>query len=456
MPKYDYDLFVIGAGSGGVRAARLSASFGARVAIAEDRFLGGTCVNVGCVPKKLFSFAAHYRDEFEDAAGFGWEAPTRTFDWPTLRENKNREIERLNGIYGRLLEASGVELVRGRARIVGPQEVAVGDRRITAKRILVATGSSAVKRDIRGAELGVTSDAMFFLPELPRRALVVGGGYIAVEFASILNGLGTETTLAYRGAHLLRGFDDDVRVFLAEEMRKKGVRILLNTDVIELTDAGGGRREACYNDGTMETFDLVLFATGRRPASGGLGLEALGVRLTDTGGVEVDDAFASSVPSIFALGDVIDRIKLTPVAIHEAICFANAQFNGRPLRMDYENVASAVFSHPNIGTVGLTEAAARGRYGEIDVYTSQFRPLKLTLTSSEERTFMKLVVDRAGDRVVGVHMVGPEAGEIVQGFAVALKCGATKAQFDATVGIHPTAAEELVTMRERRPPPVRD
>ena len=456
MAKYDYDLFVIGAGSGGVRAARLAASLGARVAIAEERFLGGTCVNVGCIPKKLFSYAAHYRDEFEDAAGFGWDAPTRTFDWTALRENKNREIERLNGIYGRLLEASGATLIRGRARLAGAQAVEVGGRRVSAERILVATGSYAVRPEIRGAELGVISDAMFFLPELPRRALVVGGGYIAVEFASILNGLGVETTLAYRGPHLLRGFDDDVRVFLAEEMRKKGLRILLNTDVIELTDAGGGRREACYNDGTMETFDLVLFATGRRPASGGLGLEEAGVRLTDTGGVEVDDAFASSVPSIFALGDVIDRVKLTPVAIHEAVCFAHTQFNGRRLRMDYENIPSAVFSHPNVGTVGLAEAAARAKHGEVDVYTSQFRPLKLTLTSSEERTFMKLVVERAGDRVVGVHMVGPEAGEIVQGFAVALRCGATKAQFDATVGIHPTAAEELVTLRERRPPPEKD
>jgi glutathione reductase (NADPH) len=456
MTQYDYDLFIIGAGSGGVRAARLAASFGARVAIAEERFLGGTCVNVGCVPKKLFSYAAHYRDEFEDAGGFGWETPAPAFDWPILRENKNREIERLNGVYGRLLEASGVSLIRGRARVAGPNEVEADGRRLRAERILVATGSTALKPDIRGAELGVVSDAMFFLPELPRRALVVGGGYIAVEFASILNGFGVETTLAYRGPHLLRGFDDDVRVFLAEEMRKKCVRILLNTDVLELVDAGGGRREACYNDGMMQTFDLVLFATGRWPNSRGFGLEELGVRLSDAGGIEVDDAFRTSVPSMFALGDVIDRVKLTPVAIHEAICFANAQFNARPLPMDYENIPSAVFSHPNVGTVGLPEAAARAKLGEVDVYTSQFRPLKLTLTASEERTFMKLVVERASDRVVGVHMVGPDAGEIVQGFAVALKCGATKAQFDATVGVHPTAAEELVTMRERRVPAQRD
>ncbi|MFZ5555603.1 MAG: glutathione-disulfide reductase [Pseudomonadota bacterium] len=456
MTKFDYDLFVIGAGSGGVRAARLAASFGARVAIAEERFLGGTCVNVGCVPKKLFSYAAHFRDEFEDAEGFGWDAPTRTFDWPTLRENKNREIERLNAVYGRLLEASGVTLLHGRARVTGAREVELDGRRLTAGRILVATGSHAVKPEIRGAELGFTSDAMFFLPGLPRRALVVGGGYIAVEFASILNGFGAETTLAYRGPHLLRGFDDDVRVFLADEMRKKGLRILLNTEVIELQDAGGGAREACFDDGSMETFDLVLFATGRRPASAGFGLEELGVRLTESGGIDVDEDFASSVPSIFALGDVIDRVKLTPVAIHEAICFANTQFNDRPLRMDYENIPSAVFSHPNVGTVGLPEAAARAKLGAVDVYTSQFRPLKLTLTESPERTFMKLVVDGASDRVVGVHMVGPDAGEVVQGFAVALKCGATKAQFDATVGIHPTSAEELVTLRERRPPPEKD
>ncbi|GIX27954.1 MAG: glutathione reductase [Burkholderiales bacterium] len=453
MTRFDYDLFVIGAGSGGVRAARVAAGYGARVAIAEERFLGGTCVNVGCIPKKLFFYAAHFREDFEDAEGFGWKVGHLRFEWRRLREHKDREIARLNGVYERLLEASGVTLLRGRARVLGPHRVRVGERNYTADHLLVATGAHAVVPPIPGAALGITSDAAFFLEALPKRVLVVGGGYIAVEFASIFNGLGVETTLAYRGPHLLRGFDDDVRQFLASEMEKKGIRILFNTRVLALRAGAGGCREVCFGDGREEAFDLVLFATGRAPSSRGFGLEEAGVKLAENGAIVVDDAFRSSVPSIYALGDVIDRLKLTPVAIHEAMAFAQTRFGASPKPMDYENVPTAVFSHPNVGAVGLTEAQARERYSRVDVYTTAFRPLKLSLTPREERTFMKLVVDRATDRVLGVHMVGPEAGEVVQGFAVALQVGATKAQFDATVGIHPTLAEEFVTMRERKPEP---
>jgi glutathione reductase (NADPH) len=451
--RFDYDLFVIGAGSGGVRAARMAAGYGARVAIAEERFLGGTCVNVGCIPKKLLSYAARFREDFEDAPGFGWNVGPPSFEWERLRENKDREIARLNDVYERLLEASGVRLLRGRARVLGPHRVRVGERDYTAGHLLVATGARAVVPPIPGATLGITSDAAFFLEALPKRALVVGGGYIAVEFASIFNGLGVETTLAYRGPHLLRGFDDDVRQFLAGEMEKKGIRILFNTQVLALEADAGGRRRACFGDGTVETFDLVMFATGRSPSSRGFGLEEAGVELAGNGAIVVDDAFRSSVPSIYALGDVIDRLKLTPVAIHEAMAFAQTHFGASARRMDYENVPTAVFSHPSVGAVGLTEAQARERYSRVDVYTTAFRSLKLTLTPRKERTFMKLVVDGATDRVLGVHMVGPEAGEVVQGFAVAVKGGATKAQFDATVGIHPTLAEEFVTLREKRPEP---
>lgn len=447
---YDYDLFVIGAGSGGVRAARMAAGYGARVAIAEEHFLGGTCVNVGCIPKKLFSYAAHFREDFEDARGFGWNVGTLNFEWERLRENKDREIARLNEVYQRLLEAAGVRLLRGRARVLGPHRVQVGERDYTAGHLLVATGAHAVVPPIPGAELGITSDAAFFLPSLPKRALVVGGGYIAVEFASIFNGLGVDTTLAYRGPHLLRGFDDDVRQFLAGEMEKKGIRILFNTQVLALKAGASGRRKVCFGDGTEEVFDLVLFATGRAPSSRGFGLEETGVKLADNGAIMVDEAFRSSVPSIYALGDVIDRLKLTPVAIHEAMAFAQTHFGASARRMDYENVPTAVFSHPSVGTVGLTEAQARERYCRVEVYASAFRPLKLTLTPRQERTFIKLVVDGLTDRVLGVHMVGPDAGEVVQGFAVAIKGGATKALFDATVGIHPTVAEELVSLRQKR------
>ncbi|UCH75855.1 MAG: glutathione-disulfide reductase [Rhodospirillales bacterium] len=448
MDEYKYDFFVIGAGSAGVRAARIAGQLGARVGIAEDRFFGGTCVNIGCVPKKLFVYASHFAEEFEDAAGFGWTVGERSFDWPTLITNKNAEIERLNGIYERILKNAGVTIHRGRATVTGPNAIAVGDETLTAQHILVATGGRPFVPDIRGRELAVISDDMFYLEEFPKRVVVVGGGYIAVEFAGILNGLGAEVTQLYRGPHFLRGFDDDLRHFLCDEMRKKGIDVRFNATV-ECLEKRRGRICAELADGTEIPADLVLYATGRVPNSGGLGLEALGVELNEDGAVVVDDEFRTSVPSVFALGDVIDRVQLTPVALGEGMWLARRLFGGAPPEpFDYEYVPSAVFSQPAIGTVGLTEAAARSRYGAVDVYISEFRALKHTLSGNEERTLMKLVVDKASDRVVGAHMAGPEAGEIIQGLAIAIKMGATKAQFDATIGIHPTAAEEFVTMRE--------
>jgi len=446
MAGYDYDLITIGGGSGGVRASRMSASFGARVALIEAGPLGGTCVNVGCIPKKLFSYAADYAADFNDAGGYGWSAGSAQFDWKTLLVNKDREISRLNGVYARLLQDAGVNVIAGRARVAGPHTVEVGGRTLTGKHVLVATGGHAVKPDIPGAELGITSDQAFHLDVLPLRAVLVGGGYIAVEFASIFNGLGVETTLVHRGERLLRGFDDDLGTVLAEELAQQGVTLLLNETVSALTRDGGKLQVALGSARTLET-DLVMFATGRRPNVAGLGLDAAGVALAKNGAVQVDDFYCSSVPSIHAVGDVIDRVQLTPVAIAEAMALVRTLFKGEPAKLDYRNIATAVFSHPHIGTVGLTEAEARGRHAAVDVYKTRFRPLKATLSGAVGRVFMKLVVERDTDRVLGAHMVGAEAGEIIQGIAVALNCGATKAQFDATVGIHPTTAEEFVTLR---------
>lgn len=447
---FDFDLFVIGAGSGGVRAARISASYGARVACAEDTHLGGTCVNVGCVPKKLFVYGSHYSHDFADSSAYGWEVEPKGFSWPTLRDNKNVEIKRLNGIYKGLLDGAGVTTVHGTASITGPNEVTVDGTAYSAERILVATGSEPFVPEFPGSELAITSNEAFYLETFPKRALVVGGGYIAVEFAGIFNGLGVDTRLSYRGDMLLRGFDNGVREFVTKELVNSGIDVQLGSNVASISAGTNGSRDVEFADGSRENFDLVMYATGRRPRIAGLGLEALGVELQPNGAVQVDDYFQSSVPSLYALGDVIDRFQLTPVAIAEAMCLASNLFKGTQQAMDYENIPTAVFCQPNIGTVGLTEEAAEARFGEIDVYQSEFKPMKHTLTGRNERTMMKLLVDPATDRVVGVHMVGPDAGEIMQGLGVALKAGATKAQFDATVGIHPTAAEEFVTMREVR------
>ncbi|MBW2272800.1 MAG: glutathione-disulfide reductase [Deltaproteobacteria bacterium] len=448
MADYDFDLFVIGAGSGGVRAARISAGYGARVAVAEERDLGGTCVNVGCVPKKLMVYASHFAEDFEDAAlGYGWSVGERSFDWATFIANKDREIGRLNGIYGDLLDGAGVTRMEGRARVEGPHSVAVGDQRYTAAHILVATGGWPRLPDEPGSELAITSNEIFHLPEQPRRLLVVGGGYIATEFACIFHGLGSEVVQLYRGPLFLRGFDDDVRTTLAEEMHKKGIDLRFDRTVQRLEQAATGVR-ATLSDGNVVEADQVLCAIGRTPLTAGLGLTEAGVELDANGAVVVDEYSCSSAPSIHAIGDVTDRINLTPVAIHEGMCLAATLFDGRPTKPDHRDVPKAVFSQPTIGSVGLSEAEAREQYTQIDVYRSRFRPMKHTLTGRDEKSLMKILVDRASDRVVGLHVVGPEAGEIVQGFAVAIKCGATKAQFDATMGIHPTAAEELVTMRE--------
>ena len=449
MSSYDYDLFVLGAGSGGVRASRMAAAYGARVAVVEERYLGGTCVNVGCIPKKLFVYAAEFRDHFEDAAGFGWTVGQCSLDWPRLVANKNAEIERLNGIYRALLSNAGAEIIEGRARLLDPHTVAVGDRRSTAEYILVATGSWPYLPPIPGVEHAISSNEAFYLDRLPERVLVVGGGYIAVEFATIFHGLGVKVTELYRGELFLRGFDSDVRRALAEEMRKRAIDLRFQADVARI-ERNNGALTATLTAGTRLETELILYATGRLPNTRDIGLEAVGVAMNDIGAVTVDAYSRSTVPHIFAIGDCTDRLNLTPMAIAEGQAVAETLFHDRPTRPDHTNVATAVFSHPPIGAVGLTEDEARQRYPAIDVYTSTFRPLKHTLSGRAEQTCMKLVVDRASDRVLGCHMLGPEAGEIIQGFSVAIQCGATKAQFDATIGIHPTAAEEFVTMRTKR------
>ena len=445
---FDYDLMVIGAGSGGVRAARKSAEFGARVAVVEMAALGGTCVNVGCIPKKLYVYASEYAAAWRDSAGFGWQAEGISFDWNTLRNNKTNEIARLNAIYARLLEAPGVDIIEGHGRLAGPQEVVVGESRYRAEKILLATGTWPAMPEIPGIELALTSNEIFDLERFPRRLLIVGGGYIATEFASIFSGLGASVVQSYRGGLFLRGFDHDIRQFLAEEMRKAGVDLRFNHHVTALEPQTSGVL-AHLSDGN-EHFDTVLYATGRRPNIAQLGLDHTRVTLTKAGYIEVDNAFQTAEPSIFALGDMTGGWELTPVAIGEAMAFAETQFGGQVQMMDYHAIPTAVFSQPPIGTVGLTEEEAIAAGHQVTIFESTFRPLRHTVSGSEERTMMKLVVNADSDRVLGAHMVGAHAGEICQGLGIALKMGATKAAFDRTVGIHPTAAEEFVTMRTPR------
>jgi glutathione reductase (NADPH) len=451
VPDFEFDLFTIGAGSGGIRASRRAAAFGARVAVAEQQFLGGTCVNIGCIPKKLFSYAAHFHKDFEDARGYGWSADRLSFDWQALLDGKNREIERLNGIYDKLLTQSGVELIMGTAKVTGPHTVEVNGRTYTAKHILVATGSSPTMPEIEGAQYCISSDDAFYLDKLPERAVVVGGGYIAVEFASIFNGLGVDTTLVYRGDRVLKHFDADLGNFLAEQMALRGVKIRFNTDIHQVEREGGALR-CVTGDREHLACDTVLFATGRLPNTKRLGLEDIGVELAPNGAVMVDQTFQTAVPSIYAVGDVIHRMQLTPVALAEGMLVADRLFNGGTEHMDYSGIPTAIFSHPNVGTVGMSEAQAIECGHKIDVYRSVFTPLKHTVSRSGDKVLIKLIVDRETDRVLGVHMVGDEAGELLQGFAVAIKCRATKAQFDATIGIHPTIAEEFVTMRTKVAP----
>jgi glutathione reductase (NADPH) len=446
--EYDFDLAVIGAGSAGVRLARMAASRGVRVVVFEKAAMGGTCVNVGCVPKKLLVYGAEIAEQNRIARHYGWATNTdMAHDWAQLIRNKDREITRLNGIYEGLLERAGVHLIRGSARLSGTHQLAVGDTEFSAQRIVIATGGWPFVPDIPGAELGITSNEVFSLDRRPERVLIVGGGYIAVEFAGIFNGFGSHTIQTYRGPLFLRGFDTDIRHALAKAMMGRGVDLRFDADIKRLERIGSGAIRAHLTEGAPIDVDCVLFATGRHPATAGLGLEEVGVDLTASGQVRVDRNFQTSVPSIYALGDVSTRLQLTPVALAEAMSLLEHLYGEQTRGMSYEMVPTAVFSQPPIGTVGFTEEQARTHFGDITVYQSSFRPMQLTMTDMTERAVMKLIVCTKTDRVVGLHMLGPHAGEITQGFAVAMKNGATKADFDRTIGIHPTAAEEFVTMR---------
>ena len=452
MTSYDYDLFVIGAGSGGVRAARMAAAYGARVAIAEDYRLGGTCVIRGCVPKKLLSYGAHFHEDLQDAAGYGWTVEGVHFDWHRLIENKDREIDRLNGIYKDLLSKSGVALFETHASFEDAHTIRLGDRKVTAAWILIAVGGHPVVPDIPGVELGITSNEAFHLASLPKRVLVVGGGYVAVEFASIFNGLGSETIIAYRRDQILRGFDEDVRSFLAAEMTKKGVEIRTYADPAALAKTPTGI-DVTFDKGDRLEVDCVMFATGRKPNTKRLGLHAVGVEIGTDDMICVDRFSKTAVDHIYAIGDCTNRVNLTPVAIREGMAFADTVFGKRPTPVDHINVPSAVFSHPPVGTVGMTETEARRGVAAVDIYRSDFRPLKHTLSGRNERSLVKLIVDRATQKVLGAHMVGMDAPEIIQGIAIAVKLGLTKQQLDETVAIHPTAAEEFVTLRTPLPDP---
>jgi len=445
MSAFDWDLLVIGAGSGGVRAARMAAQQGARVAIAEYQALGGTCVNVGCVPKKLFVYAAEFAHELAAARHYGWQTGETGFDWATLRDNKTREIERLNGIYQKLLESSGATILRGRASLIDAHTVALGAVHHSARNILIASGGQPFVPEFPGREHVLCSDDMFYLPELPRRIAIVGGGYIAVEFAGICNGLGVETHLIHRGPRLLRGFDGELGETLAREMAKRGIRIHLDAQVERIARSAGSLR-VTLNNGAELAVGEVLYATGRRPNTAGLGLEHTRVETDARGAICTDEGFRTAEPSIYAIGDVTGRVELTPVAIREAMVLTRNLFGEGGAQMSYENIPSAVFSQPAIGTVGLSEEQARERFANLKILRSEFRPLKATL-GGDDRVLIKLVIDADSDRVLGCHMLGDHAGEIIQGFAVAVQMGATKADFDRTLGIHPTVAEEFVTLR---------
>ena len=447
MNKFDFDLFVIGAGSGGVRAARIAAGYGARVGICESSRVGGTCVIRGCVPKKLLSYAAHFSEEFEDAEGYGWKVGERRFSWSRLIANKDREIDRLNQVYLRLLDNAGVTLYNGHGKLLDSHQVQVGEDIVSAEKILIATGGRPWTPEIPGAELSITSDEAFHLESLPERVIVVGGGFIACEFAGIFNGLGSDVVQIYRGDRVLRGFDRDVRESVGKEMSKKGIDIQFEKNVTELISTDEGQIIAKLDDGSELQADTVMFATGRVPNVRGLGLRDAGVHALPGGMIPVNEYSCTNLPNVFAVGDVTNRVNLTPVALMEGHAFADSEFGGNPRPVNHGFIPSAVFSHPPVGTVGFSEKDARTRYGDLDVYRSEFTPMKHTLSGREEKTMMKLLVQASSGKVVGLHVVGMDAPEIVQGFAVAIKSGLTKQQFDRTTGIHPTAAEELVTMR---------
>ncbi|MFV1851016.1 MAG: glutathione-disulfide reductase [Thalassospira sp.] len=448
MSDYDFDLFVIGAGSGGVRAARVASGYGAKVAIAEESRVGGTCVIRGCVPKKLLVYGAHFAEDFEDASAYGWTLPGEpSFSWKTLIANKDAEIDRLNGIYHKLLAGSNVELFEHRATFKDAHTVIVGDREVTAERILIAVGGHATKPDIPGAEHAITSNEAFYLEDLPKRVVVVGGGYIAVEFAGIFAGLGSQVTQLYRSEQILRGFDNDIRNHLAEEIVKKGIDLRVKTNVTAIEKLSDGNLSLTLTDGSTMEADQVMFATGRAPNTSGLGLENAGVEIDDRGAVKINQGLQTSAENIYAVGDVTDRVQLTPVAIKEGMSFADSIYGGKPWHMTYQAIPTAVFSQPPVGTVGLSEEEARAKGGEVVIYKSTFKPMRHTLSGRDEKTLMKLIVDKTTDVVLGAHMVGPDAAEIIQGIGIAVRMGATKAQFDQTVAVHPSAAEEFVTMR---------
>ena len=448
---FDFDLFVIGAGSGGVRASRMAAATGAKVAVAESRFLGGTCVNIGCVPKKLFYYGSHYSHDFKDSKGYGWDVDSNgiSFDWPTLRDNKTNEVKRLNGIYQSLLDSAGVELIHGRATLLDMHTVEVDGNKFTANKILIATGCGPVTPDVLGKEFIISSDDVFYLQNLPETIVIVGGGYIAVEFAGIFHGLGVETHLIYRGTNILKVFDLALGEKLLEQMKNSGIHVHLETNVVSVAEQQGGQRLVEMDNGIKIIAGQLMYATGRDPLTRDLGLEDLGVELRPNGEIVVDEYFKSSVDSIYALGDIIGTPALTPIALAQGMAFVDTHFKKKPRVLDYANIATAVFSQPNIATVGLSEELAKHRYPKIAIFESEFKHLRHTLSGSDERTYMKLVVDETSDKVLGIHMLGAEAGEIIQGLAAAMKAGITKEQLDSTIGIHPTAAEEFVTMREK-------
>lgn len=448
MADHDVDLFVIGAGSGGVRAARIASSYGARVMVAEEFRVGGTCVIRGCVPKKLLVYASRFSHEFEDAAGFGWTVPEPTFNWSTLIANKDREIDRLEAAYVSTLERFKVQIVRARAVIEDPHTVRLSDgKKVRTETILIATGGwPHMGPKIPGIEHAISSNEAFHLTELPKRILVQGGGYIAVEFACIFAGLGSDVTLVYRGENILRGFDDDIREHLRNEMQSRGIKVVCG-HTVDAIEKSGDAYVSTLSDGKKITTDKIMFAIGRRPNVMGIGCEALHMQCHEHGGIEVDEYSRTSVPNIYAVGDVTNRINLTPVAIREGHAFADTVYGGKPTKVDHANVPTAVFSEPELGVIGLTETQAREKFPVLDVFKTSFRPMKATLSGRDTRVFMKLLVDGVSDRVVGCHIAGPDAGEMIQLVGIAVKMGATKADFDGTMAVHPTMAEELVTMR---------
>jgi glutathione reductase (NADPH) len=453
MAQFDFDLFTIGAGSGGVAGSRRAASYGARVGICEDSRWGGTCVIRGCVPKKLLVYGAHFADDLKDAEAFGWRVPGKVFDWPSLIAAKDKEIARLEGIYRRLLSDSGVKLIEGRGRLIDSHTVEVSGKRYTAANILIATGGHPVTPDIPGIEHVLSSNEALDLKQLPKRIVIVGASYIAVEFAGIFSTLGAETHLVYRGGEVLRGFDHDVRAAVGENFRHRGLHLHPRTEIASIEKTGESFKLATKSGGTLAA-DVVMYATGRVANTKGIGLEEAGVNLAKNGNlVDADEWSRSSVPHIYAVGDVCNGFNLTPVAIYEARALAETLFNNNKLKLNRANIPTAVFTIPPVGSVGLSEEQARAEYGNVDVYHARFRPLKHTVSGRQERTMMKLVVDRVSDRVLGCHMVGDDAPEIMVGLAVALNCGATKKQFDRTIGIHPTSAEEFITMRDKTPEP---